>query len=163
MYETQMPLEQQNIKSCAFTGHREIGADFSKEKLRATVEELVERGVEIFYCGMAQGFDLFCAEEIVRVKEKNENIKFIACVPYYGQEKKYGEENKKRYVELLKKSDEKIILTKSYFKGCELARNRYMAEQADVLVAYLRKKTGGTAYTVGYFQKKRVGKEILFL
>ena len=163
MYETQMPLEQQNIKSCAFTGHRELGADFSKEKLRATVEELVERGVEIFYCGMARGFDLFAAEEVLKIKKTHKNVKLVACVPFYGQEKYYTETDKKRYVQLLKNCDFKITTTITYFKGCELERDRYMAEQADVLIAYLRKKTGGTTYTVGYFQKKRVGKEILFL
>lgn len=163
MYETQMTLEQQNIKSCAFTGHRELGADFSKEKLRATVEELVERGVEIFYCGMAMGFDLFCAEEIVRVKQKNETIKFFACVPFYGQEKNYSEADKKRYVELLRKCDAKLTFADTYVKGCELTRNRFMVERADVLVAHLRKKTGGTAYTVRYFQKINPNKEIIFI
>ena len=38
-----------------------------------------------------------------------------------------------------------------------------MADHADVLVCYLKKPTGGTAYTVKYFSKKYKEKEIVFL
>lgn len=163
MNSTQLTFEKKLIKNCAFTGHRELDAGFSLEKLRKIVYSLAEKGVEKFFCGMAKGFDLYAGEEVIKIKESFPNVKLIACVPYFGQEKGYSQEEKKRYVSILKKCDLKITLSDTYYKGCMLDRDRFMADQADVLVAYLKKKTGGTAYTVGYFEKKYKDREIIFL
>ena len=38
-----------------------------------------------------------------------------------------------------------------------------MADRADVLVAYLKQNTGGTAYTVKYFQKKKPLNRVIFV
>ena len=38
-----------------------------------------------------------------------------------------------------------------------------MADNADALIAYLEKDTGGTAYTVRYFQKTKPWGEIIFV
>lgn len=163
MQQTQIAFNNEIIKNCAFTGHRNLDESFSLEKLCETVQTLVERGVRNFFCGMARGFDLFAAEEVVKQKEKNEKIRLVACVPYYGQEKGYSEEDKKRYVNILRKCDMRLTFCETYYKGCELVRDRYMADQADVLVAYLKKESGGTAYTVEYFQKKHKDREIIFI
>ena len=163
MQATQLTFEKRNIKNCAFTGHREIDKGFSIEKLQKTVFDLVQKGVENIYCGMAKGFDLCAGEAVMKPKETFPNVKLIACVPYFGQEKGYLQEDKQRYVKILKNCDLKITLSAEYYKGCTLARDRYMADCADVLVAYLKKEKGGTAYTVGYFEKKYPDKEIIFL
>ena len=57
MKEIPLDFENNTLKICAFTGHRELEESFSLEKLRKAVETLVEKGVETFYCGMAKGFD----------------------------------------------------------------------------------------------------------
>ncbi len=163
MHATQLTFEKGPIKNCAFTGHREMDESFSMEKLQKTVFDLVERGVTNFFCGMAKGFDLYAAEAVIKIKKSFPNVQLLACVPYFGQEKGYSLEDKKRYVKILKNCDLKITLAETYYKGCTLVRDRYMADQADVLVAFLKKKTGGTAYTVGYFEKKYPEKEIIFL
>lgn len=163
MKEIQLTFENNPIKNCAFTGHRDLDTGFSKEKLQKTVLTLAEKGVVNFFCGMAKGFDLYAAEAVLKAKEFYSYIKLIACIPYYGQEKGYSQEDKKRYVEILKNCDLKITLSQSYYKWCSLSRDRYMADNADALVAYLKKEKGGTAYTVGYFRKKYPQKEIIFL
>ena len=163
MFETQLTFENIPIKNCAFTGHRELEESFSFEKLQKTVLLLAEKGIINFFCGMAKGFDLYAAEAVLKAKESYPNIKLIACVPFYGQEKSYLKEDKERYVQILKKCDFKFTFAETYYKGCALNRDKYMADNADVMVAYLKKKTGGTAYTVGYFKKKYPEKEIIFL
>lgn len=163
MNSTQLTFEKKLIKNCAFTGHRELDESFSIKKLQKIVYDLAEKGVENFFCGMAKGFDLFAGEEVVKIKEVFPNVKLIACVPYFGQEKGYSQENKKRYVTILKNCDAKFTFADVYYKGCMLDRDRYMADHADVLVADLKKKKGGTAYTVGYFEKKYPDREIIFL
>lgn len=161
----QMSIEQFHtpaspIRSAAFTGHRET-AEGETPNLEKTVISLIERGVKTFYCGMAKGFDLIAAECVISLKEKYPDISLIACVPCYGQEKNYSEKDKKRYVQILSKCTQNILVSENYFKGCMQKRNRYMADNADVLVAHLKKEKGGTAYTVNYFLKKN--KEIFYV
>ena len=154
---------EENVRVCAFTGHREIDEHFSVEKLNIQIETLIKNGVDTFYNGGAMGFDLIAAKQILAFKEKYPHIKLVICVPYYGQEKYYAQEEKKAYANVCKNADEVVILSEHYYKGCNLARDRYMADRADVLIAYLKKTSGGTAYTVSYFQKKYKNKEIIHI
>lgn len=162
-----MEIQQEKIKEemkvCAFTGHRDLGADFQVNLLKKEIENLINLGVDTFLTGMAIGFDLICAETVLSLKEKYKNIKLVACVPFYNQEKSYTEKDKERYTKILSLVDENILLSERYFRGCLHVRNKFMADKADVMVAYLKKDTGGTAWTVKYFQKKYPFSKIVFL
>lgn len=150
-------------ETCAFTGHRELGDDFSKSKLKKQIRACIEEGVTTFFSGMATGFDLVATELVLELKKKHPDVKLVACVPCLGQEKYYSEADKARYVKYLKKADEVVVLSEQYFRGCMQKRDRYMADRADVLIAYCRKSKGGTAYTVSYFKKKNLDARILYL
>ena len=153
--------EENKIKTCAFTGHRELEADFDVKKLEENIELLIKNGVKIFYNGGALGFDLIAAKIVLKLKNKYD-IKLITCVPFYGQEKYFSSAQKEVYNKILKASDEVIILSDTYYKGCFLRRNDYMIENADYLIAYLKKSVGGTAYTVNKFRAQK-GDKILFI
>jgi uncharacterized phage-like protein YoqJ len=160
----QLTIQQNEpMKSCAFTGHRTLDKDFSQRLLKKYVLSLIEDGVEIFYTGMAMGFDLIAAETVLALKKKFPQVKLIACIPYYGQERNFSGKDKGRYASILKKADEKVLISETFTKYCFLERNRYMCDRADVLVAYLKREEGGTAYTVRYFQKIKPFKRIVFL
>ena len=161
----QLKLNIENVlyESCLFTGHRELDESFDKNLLQESVENAVQNGVKTFYVGMAKGFDLLCAETVVKIKENYPFVKMIACIPCYNQEKSYSQADKKRYVELIKKADERVILSENYYRGCMQNRDRYMAEKGDMMICYCRKKTGGTAYTLSYFQKRKPTAKVIFL
>ena len=161
--ERQLTIEEKKIKTCLFTGHRILDGHFSIEKLREYIHFAIEKGAEVFYTGMAKGFDLYAGEEILKIKEKNPKIKLIACIPFYGQEKSFSQNDKKRYADIIKNADDVVCLAEVYYRGCMQARNRFMAEHGDLMICYCKKNTGGTAYTLKYFQKKYPEKEILFL
>ena len=93
------------IKSCAFTGHRSLEKDFSPKLLKKYVLALISDGVDVFYSGMALGFDLIAAEIVLSCKKKFPNIRLIACIPHYGQEARYSEKDKARYAKILKKAE----------------------------------------------------------
>lgn len=150
-------------KSCAFTGHRQLGEDFSARKLKKEIKKLMEEGVDIFYNGMAMGFDLLAAEQVLALKKKFPSVKLIACVPCYGQEKYFSDEDKKRYAKILKIADETVTLSDHYYNGCMQKRDRYMADRADVMIAYCKKEEGGAAYTVKYFSKKKGAENIIYV
>lgn len=149
--------------SCAFTGHRQLDKDFSPQQLLTEIETLIQNGVTTFYNGMAMGFDLLAAECVLLFKKKHPYLRLIACVPCYGQERYFSEEDKARYIHLLKVADETVVLSEKYFQGCMQVRDQYMVDRADTLLAYCKKETGGAAYTVKYCQKKYPEKEIIFL
>lgn len=154
---------EKKLSACAFTGHRDLGADFSEQKLKNETEKLILRGVTVFYNGVAMGFDLIAAETVLKLKKKYLQIRLIACIPCYNQERSYSEKDKKRYVKVLKKADERVQLADEYYRGCMQARDKYIAERADVMIAYCKKETGGAAYTVRCFKRANKNGEIVFL
>lgn len=155
--------EERPIKVCVFTGHRDLQSDFSKKKLKEAVKEVIDMGADTFLCGMAMGFDLIAAETVLSLKRKFPHIKLIACIPCVGQEKYFSNTDKRRYVAAVKKADERVVLSDSYYRGCMQARDRYMADRGDILITYCKKQEGGTAYTVHYFQKVNPEGKIIFL
>ena len=145
---------------CALTGHRVLERNFSCAALEEKCRELIAQGADTFYCGMALGFDLVCCGVLASLKREFP-IKIVACIPCADQEKYYPVEDRQRYARALAGSDEKILLAEKYYRGCMHRRNDYMAEKADVLLAYCRKNSGGTAYTVRKF--RRAGKPVFEL
>ena len=159
--------QQLNIlpqKSCAFTGHRELGKDFCKPAFKKALESLIQEGVTVFYNGLALGFDTVVCETLLELKKKYPQIKIIGCIPCENQDKYFNFFQKAKYQRLLKQIDETVMVSSGpYYSGCMQKRNRYMCDRADVLIAYLKKETGGTAYTVHYFQNKYPAKKIYFI
>lgn len=155
--------DMKTIKTCAFTGHRILEEDFSLKKLKEEIKEVILRGVDTFLVGMAMGFDLYAAEVVLSLKRKFPHVRLVACIPCYHQEKNFSLKDKKRYAKILKKVDEQVLVSEEYYSGCMQKRDRYMADRADILIAYLKKETGGTAFTVKYFQKKYPLKEKILL
>ncbi len=164
IFQEKIPLFSElpeNAESCAFSGHRELPEDFDADGLERAIRTLISGGVHTFLFGGAVGFDLLAAECVLALKEKNPALKLVACIPCADQEKYYPAEDRQRYARALAGSDEKILLAEKYYRGCMHRRNDYMAEKADVLLAYCRKNSGGTAYTVRKF--RRAGKPVFEL
>lgn len=152
-------------KCCCFTGHREIAEEqiphICAEADRMIIE-LAEKGITVFYCGGAEGFDTLAAEAVLRVRENNPLIRLHLALPYPKQRKKETEASI-RYETIKAQADEVVFVSPQYMRGCMQKRNRYMVEQSGVCVAYLLegKETGGTKYTVEYAQKK--GLELCYI
>ena len=140
---------------CAVTGHRVLSSDFSKEELRAALRALAAAGVRTFLCGMALGFDLLCAEEVLQLREELP-VRLVACVPCADQAARYPKSARERYERILDRCDERAVLHERYCDGCMFERNRYMVDRADLLLAYYTGRRGGTKYTVGYAEKRGI-------
>ncbi len=141
-----------NERICALTGHRKLPGSFRREILYDTLATLVGKGYETFCCGMARGFDLEALDCLVDLKQRY-HVRIEACIPYSGQETGFPAADRKRYKELLSFCDEKTVLSPRYFPGCFLARDRYMVEKCDLLLAYCVREKGGAAYTVRYAER----------
>lgn len=139
--------------NCSFTGHRILDSRFDEKLLERVILNLIKSGARNFYCGMAMGFDMLSAEIVIRYK-KEYNLKLIACIPCEVQSKYYSAKEKRRYENILCACDEKIVFSLEYNPGCMQERDRFLVDNCDVLLCYLRKKSGGTYYTVNYAKKQ---------
>ena len=149
------------MKVCAFTGHRNLaGYDFDELLLQRVVLNLVKNGVTRFLCGMAVGFDLKAAQTVIVLKQSY-NIELVACLPCANQSERYSAKNKMLYDEILAVCDEVVVLESEYKSGCMFRRDRYMVDNCDTLVCFLRKNRGGTHYTVNY--AKNCNKKVIEL
>ena len=155
-------MEKKQI-ACAFTGHRILKKDFSARNMLEFMEEVIKRGVTVFYNGGARGFDLLSAEATLMMKGKYPQIKLVVCVPHIGQEKYYDDEEKARYYSILKRADTVVVLSDFYYKGCMQARNQYMVDRSDCIITYCKEDKGGTWNTVNYCKQKYPEKEIYYV
>lgn len=151
------------IKTCMFTGHRILEEDFCEKILKMQIENVIKRGVVTFLTGMAIGFDMVASKIVLSLKRKYKHIKLIACIPCENQEKYYSIHDKKNYKNILNKVDEIRYISTTYYNGCMLKRDRYMADLSDVMISYCKKSKSGTAYTVNYFTKKYPLREKIFI
>ena len=162
-----------NRTTCAFTGHRPKsfpwgynesvpGCVLLKEVLAAQISALAERGVTDFLSGMAQGVDLWCAQIVLDLKKKNSALKLHAILPCEGQESKWPAAAQAMYRSILEQADDVFFVGRAYRPDCMLVRNRYMVEQASVLLAvYNGVFRSGTGMTVRYAQK--LGRKIIII
>lgn len=142
-------------KTCAFTGHRNLGRDFNKTELERVIKGLIKGGFTTFLVGMAVGFDTECFKILENLR-KTENIRIIACIPCLNQDYKFTLKQKEEYKNMLNSADEKIYVSEEYSKNCMFKRNMFMVDSASVLVAYLNTDRGGTFQTVNYAKRKNV-------
>lgn len=142
--------------TCAFSGHRNLkGYDFDPALLDRVILNLIKTGTQNFLCGMALGFDMAAAESVLEYK-KQYGVKLTAVLPCKNQSESFGENNRARYERILAGCDKVITLSDEYYKGCMHARDRYLVENSQAVVCFLRKNSGGTFYTVNYAKKLNV-------
>ena len=146
-----------NYTSCCFTGHRFL-PDEKADKIRLALEymisELCEKGCREFISGGAIGFDMMAAEAVLKIKKTFPEIMLVMALPCRDQHIKWRKAERLRYERLLSRADKTVYLCESYVTGCMHLRNKYMVDNAQLCIAYLENRGGGTEYTVNYAQEK---------
>ena len=152
--------------ACAITGHRpksfpwkynETAPDcvLLKETLAAQIRLLADSGVTDWLSGMALGVDLWCAQIVLSLKEKNPALRLHCILPREGQEVKWPKAEQEQYHSILKRADEVVYVSRDYHPDCMLERNRYMVDRASILLAvYNGTRRSGTGMTVNYADAK---------
>ncbi len=159
----------QTIQACSFTGHRpksfsfgadETSAEFAEfyQRLRNTIIQVCNAGCRRFYCGMAEGVDLWCAEIVLSLRDHfRPALEIIPVVPYFAQPDTMSKINKERYRAVMDASSERFLVSRRFTKSCFLKRNQFLVDSADALIAVLKKgeERSGTGQTVRYATKKK--------
>ena len=146
-------------KSCCFTGHRRILPEEQAAvsgRLKDILRQLCEDGCRDFYTGGALGFDTMAAEAVLELRQSRSDVRLHLILPCQDQTRGWKPAEVARYEAVLRAADTVTYTAKVYAPGCMQRRNRALVDAATVCVAYLRRETGGTAYTVQYAQKKGI-------
>lgn len=160
-------LDNRN-KTICFSGHRTEKLPENKEELDilrhmliVEIDRFITQGYDIFMFGACYGFDLICAEQLLKRRQIVRYadpliIKLIAVVLFEDQAVRWKEQDRDKYFNILSKCDDVIILNKHYKSGCYYERNRYMVDNSSKLICYYDGSGGGTKYTVEYAEKQSV-------
>ncbi len=133
-----------------FYGHRQL-----EDRLIPILRDLIRKKkfIEI-YMGRDGEFDTYAATLVKRVQKDYDDyhaIEFNLVLPY---PKKDMEDFEKYYdrVDIPISAHPKLAITK---------RNEWMAEQADLILCYIERESGGAYKAVQY--AKKLGKEVINL
>lgn len=146
-------------QTCCFTGHRYIAPQYIEavyETTKEVISMLASKGVKYFGTGGALGFDTIAAQAVLSVKDVYPEIKLILVLPCENQTKYWKQTDIDVYNDILAKADKVKYLSKTYYDGCMQKRNRHLVDCSSYCVCYLKKHTGGTAYTVSYAKSKNL-------
>lgn len=140
-------------KTCCFTGHRQIPAEYLpaiSEKLRDTLIFYIEQGYRYFGAGGALGFDTLAAQTVLKLKKRYPNIKLILALPCKDQAARWSASDVEEYERIKAAADKVVYTSDHYYSGCMHKRNRHLVDNSSLCVCYLTGECGGTAYTVNY-------------
>jgi len=122
---------------------------------KAAEEILIKERPDKIITGMALGWDTWLAQISHKL-----GVPFIAAIPFIGQESMWPNASKELYRELLTKSFEVVIVSDGgYSPQKMMARNEWMVDHSDKVLAVWDGTNGGTGNCVRYAQK--IGKEII--
>lgn len=124
--------------------------------LRNAVRMLAARhpGVTVI-SGVALGVDQLAALAVLEARDAGLPCRLLCAVPFPGQDRLWGEFDRRVYRSILERADEVRVLhpgeprTPEEARRLLLARNAWTVEQADLLLAvWDGRPEGGTAWTV---------------
>lgn len=153
------------LKTCAFSGHRPglLPWGYSenderclnlKGQIREQIITAINKGYAHYFSGMALGCDIFFAQLVLELKKDYPDIKLICAIPYELQYSNWKKSDKERYFNILRQCDHKEIISLKYTESCFMDRNKYMIDNASLLIAvYNGFGKSGTRNTIKYAQK----------
>ncbi len=139
------------------TGHRPnklggYGDDAYAVLVHLAVMSLEDIKPDRVISGMALGWDMAIAEAAIRKR-----ILLIAAIPFEGQESMWPQPSKDKYRELLDKcAVKKVICSPGYAPYKMQARNQWMVDNSNIILALWNGTSGGTANCVKYAEKRNV-------
>lgn len=146
--------------TCTFTGHRPEHLELPEEQVIQWLEEQIERvaneGYTDFITGMQRGVDLFAAEAVLKLIDKDRQIRLIAACAFRGMEEDWETDWKERYYYVLSRSELVYYISEHPDKRPFLDRSHWMVDRASRLIAVYTGAPGDTKETIEYAQKKNL-------
>ena len=129
-----------------FCGHRQVeNEDQVRQWLENAVDGLIREGADVFYLGGYGGFDRMALSVVNKAKEAHPGLKSILVLPYLNSSMDLDAYDGSIYPPL-EKVPRRYAISR---------RNRWMVDQADVVIAYVIHEWGGAATTLRYAEAKK--------
>ena len=129
-----------------FCGHADVWGEASlREWLTKTVEQLIERGADLFYLGGYGGFDGIAASVVREQKKAHPNIQSVLVLPYLDRKVDSTGYDRTTYPPL-ENVPRRFAISK---------RNEWMVDVSDVVVGYVTHSWGGASKTLEYARRKK--------
>ena len=138
-------------KTCVFIGHRTVPQAL-REDVRAELRRMISRDdVREFFCGGMGEFDRLCACAVREIKGEYPDIRLMLVVPSMSVSVMKMGAREKYYDEIIvpQESDQ------AHYKRAITLRNRWMVDNSDIALVYLRREYGGAYDAARYAAKKR--------
>ncbi|MGN1416354.1 MAG: SLOG family protein [Oscillospiraceae bacterium] len=170
-----MDLIVDKNKTVCFTGHRpeklpDKGDPRSqvvlvlKSLLRQQILDAVDDGFDTFITGMAAGVDMWAAEIVEELMEKNSSLKLYGAYPFRNYDARYKTPEDIRLTQdIVSRATGIVYVNEYYSNSCMFERNRFMADRSSRMIAVIGDYRTGTGYTVRYAQKVGLDVRILDL
>ena len=153
--------------TCCFSGYRPEKLPWGenegdprckalKGKIKKAAEDIYRTGIRHFITGMARGSDTFFCEAMLELRGERFEITVEAAIPYENQASRWSEGDRERYNRLVQSCDYVTCVSREYARSCALRRNRYMVDNASVLLAVYDGVAGGTKYTLEYATRREL-------
>ena len=127
-----------------FCGHAQIeNSEKVRDLLRSAVRNLIEEGCTEFLLGGYGAFDRMAASVLREMKKEYPQIVSVLVLPYPDHRDDFSQYDDTLYPPLENVPKRFAIVH----------RNRWMTDNADVLIAYVEHDWGGAAKTRSYAQK----------
>lgn len=156
-----MSENEKRMHRCCFTGHRPEKLSLSegevKNLLEKEIRQAIADGFNVFITGMAPGVDIWAAEIIIELREReNFPLKIIAASPHPGFENRWSLDWQKRYASIMAKADFIKEVCSHYSRGCYQIRNEWMVDHSARVIAVWNGSPSGTKNTIVYANRKGV-------
>lgn len=139
------------MKTCTFFGHRDC-PDTVRPLLQTAIERLIcEEDVTLFYVGNQGQFDALVRSTLRRLQQRHPHICYGVVLPYLPRTQS-AQEPDTMFPESLETVHPRYAIGR---------RNRWMLEQADAVICYVKHDWGGAARYVS--TARRQGKTVIDL
>lgn len=123
---------------------------------RPAIKALYAEGGRRFLCGMAEGFDLWVAAEVLALRDTGvcPEAEIVAVVPFAGHGDRCGAAFRPLYAAVWGRASQRFLLSDGYTVDCFHRRNDFLVGHAGTLLCFYTGLRGGTAYTVSRAERE---------
>ena len=147
------------IRTCAFTGHREIPAahiEQLKMHLDAAITAFFGMGCTRFYAGGARGFDTLAAERVLAFRSRHPEAELHLILPCRDQMRGWPKEDEDRARAVIAAANSIRYLQSNYTSTVMAERNRALIDAAEGCIAYVARPASGGGQTLRLAEKKGI-------
>lgn len=141
---------QKREKVCTFFGHADSPTNIKKEIQKVIEDLILQKGVNTFYVGTNGNFDRMVQSVLIDLKKQYPNLEcctVLAYIPGIKPEFDIGYEKlESLYPDGLEKVPKRFAID---------WRNKWMVQQSDYVISYVRHSFGGAAKYMELAKRKK--------